>query len=52
MDKLKKLQMVARALRAHHGYKKNKESDSSIRFDFKFNKENGIGALIPVLSNQ
>ena len=43
MDKLKKLQMVARALRAHHGYKKNKESDSSIRFDFKFNKENGIG---------
>ena len=43
MDKLKKLQMVARALREHHGYKKNKESDSSIRFDFKFNKENGIG---------
>lgn len=29
MDKLKKLQMVARALRAHHGYKKNKESGLS-----------------------
>ena len=43
MDKLKKLQMLARVLREHRGYKKNKESDSSIRFDFKFNKENGMG---------
>lgn len=42
MDKLKKLQMVARVLREHHGYKGNKESDHSCRFDFKFNKESGI----------
>ena len=43
MDKLKKLQMLARVLREHRGYKKNKESDSSIRFDFKFNKKDDIG---------
>lgn len=42
MDKLKKLQMVARALRAHHGYKDNKESDHSNRFNFKFDKKGDI----------
>lgn len=40
MDKLKKLQMVAKLLRKHHGYKGNKESDSMNRFDFKFDKSN------------
>ena len=42
MDKLKKLQMVARVLREHHGYKGNKESDSSNRFNFKFDKKGDI----------
>ena len=39
MDKLKKLQMLARVLREHPGYKGNKESDHSNRFNFKFNKD-------------
>ena len=43
MDKLKKLQMVARVLREHRGYKGNKESDNSNRFNFKFNKKDDIG---------
>lgn len=42
MDKLKKLQMVARALREHHGYKGNKESDHFNRFNFKFDKKDDI----------
>lgn len=42
MDKLKKLQLVAKVLRSHHAYKGNKESDSIIRFDFKVNKDIGI----------
>lgn len=44
MDKLKKLEMVAKILRQHRAYKNNKESDNKLRFDFKFNKENGIGS--------
>ena len=42
MDKLKKLQMVAKVLREHHGYKGNKESNHSSRFDFKFDKSESI----------
>lgn len=42
MDKLKKLEMVAKILRQHSAYKGNKESDYHSRFNFKFNKENGI----------
>jgi hypothetical protein len=44
MDKLKKLQMVAKVLREHHGYKGNKESDHSNRFNFKFDKSEGIAS--------
>ena len=47
MDKLKKLQMLARVLREHHGYKGNKESDSSNRFNFKFDK-NILGPYIDI----
>ena len=39
MDKLKKLEMVAKILRKHHGYKYNKKSDYASRFVFKFDKE-------------
>ena len=39
MDKLKKLQFVARFLREHDGYVRNKKSTYSCRFNFKFNKE-------------
>ena len=42
MDKLKKLQMVARVLREHHGYKGNKESNHTNRFDFKFKKDGDV----------
>lgn len=43
MDKLKKLEMVAKVLREHRGYKGNKESDYSNRFNFKFNNKDDIG---------
>lgn len=43
MDTLKKLQMLASVLREHRGYKGNKKSDHSNRFNFKFNKDD-IGA--------
>ena len=42
MDNLKKLQMVAKILKEHHGYKGNKESDHSNRFNFKFDKKGNI----------
>lgn len=43
MDTLKKLQMLARVLREHRGYKGNKESDNySNRFNFKFDKKGDI----------
>ena len=40
MDKIKKLQMIAKILRQHHGYKYNKQSDFANRFNFKLDKEN------------
>lgn len=43
MDTLKKLQMLARVLREHRGYKGNKESGHFNRFNFKFNKKDDIG---------
>jgi hypothetical protein len=42
MDKLKKLEMVAKILRQHRGYKGNKESDHQSRFNFKFDKKDDI----------
>lgn len=42
MDTLKKLQILASVLREHRGYKGNKESDHSNRFNFKFNKKGDI----------
>lgn len=42
MDKLKKLEMVAKILRQHSGYKGNKESDHQSRFNFKFDKSDGV----------
>ncbi len=49
MDTLKKLQMVARVLREHHGYKKNAESNRYSKFDFKFDKKGDIlGSCIDI----
>ena len=48
MDKLKKLQMLASVLREHRGYKGNKESDHSNRFNFKFNKDDIGGPSIDI----
>ncbi len=39
MDKLKKLQILARFLRENDGYVRNKKSTFSCRFDFKFDKK-------------
>ena len=47
MDTLKKLQILASVLRKHRGYKGNKESDNSNRFNFKFDK-NILGPYIDI----
>ncbi len=39
MDKIKNLEIVAKILRNHDGYKKKKDSNRSSRFDFSFDKE-------------
>lgn len=39
MDKIKSLEIVAKILRNHDGYKKNKDSNRLSRFDFSFDKE-------------
>lgn len=39
MDKIKSLEIVAKILRNHDGYKKKKDSNRSSRFDFNFDKE-------------
>lgn len=39
MDKIKSLEIVAKILCNHDGYKKNKDSNRLSRFDFSFDKE-------------